>query len=221
MTGLEYEQFVRAVLCQRLGLEPSSLQSLRSSGVTLPGGAGLKHQIDLFHVEETEIAKYITIIECKYRGSGLVDQQELQNLAFVKENVRAHKAIMVTNKGFTSGAMAVAESQEIALLIIEPETAFVPNPAHDGVDEVFATARDFLRQRSTSAYKIVVTRKLTSDPNSSAFEGLEELLSDPDVNRQAQALLEDPSVKEHARRLAAENPDLLKSAMDFLGKRRW
>lgn len=221
MTGPKHEQFVRAVLCERPGLEPGSLQSLRSPGVTLPGAASLKHQIDLFHIQETEIARHVTIIECKYHGHRLVDQQELQNLAFVKENVRAHKPIMVTNTGFTSGATAVAESQEIALLVIEPRETFMADPSDDDADLLFNRAQEFLRQKPNAAYKIDIKRKLRSDPTGFSFDGLEELLSDPQVNRQAQRILEDPDVTLRARRLAEENPDLLKGAMDFLNKRRW
>ena len=120
MKGLEYEQFVRAILSEKLKLAPEELQSTHAPGVVLPGASSLQHQIDLFYVQETEVAKYLTIVECKYRASRPVDQQLVQNLAFVRENVRAHKAIMVTNVGFTNGAKAVAESQEIALVVIEP-----------------------------------------------------------------------------------------------------
>lgn len=221
MTGQEYEQFVRAVLCHHLGLDSSSLKSMREPGVTLPGGANLKHQIDLYHVKETEIAKYTTIIECKYRSSGLVDQQEMQNLAFVKENTRAHKAIMVTNKGFTSGAKAVADSQEIALLVIEPAEASIPHASASDVDEVFAAAQEYLARKSTTAYKMTVTRKICSDSSSSVFDSLDELLADPEVRRQAEKLLDDPNIRKQASRIAADNPDIARKAMDFFNKGGW
>ena len=115
MNGTEYEQFVRAVLCRRLGIPADAMQSTHAEGVTLPNSDGVEHQIDLFFIDETEIAEYVTIIECKYRTSRPVDQMLVQNLAFVRDNTRAHKAILVSNQGFTSGAKAVAESQKIAL----------------------------------------------------------------------------------------------------------
>ena len=118
MKGPEYEQFVRAVLSRKLGLRPDELRSTHAPGVTLPNASDVEHQVDLFFVQETEVVEYITIIECKYRESRPVDQALVQNLAFVRDSIRAHKAIMVTNKGFTSGAKAVAESQKIALLLI-------------------------------------------------------------------------------------------------------
>ena len=78
MTGPEYEQFVRAVLSEKLKLPPEELQSTHSPGATLPGTSNLQHQIDLFYVQETEVAKYVTIIECKYRGTRPVDQPLVQ-----------------------------------------------------------------------------------------------------------------------------------------------
>src|SRR4051812_36192564 len=99
MTSQDYEQFVRAVLAERLKLRPERIKSMRSPGTTLPHAPGLRHQIDLMYIHENELAEYVTIIECKYRTSANVDQPELQNLAFVKGSVGAHKAIMVTNHG--------------------------------------------------------------------------------------------------------------------------
>lgn len=220
LTGPEYEQFVRAVLCDRLNIAPDALISARSPGATLPGTSHLQHQIDLFYVEETEVAKYLTIIECKYRTSAPVDQQELQNLAFVKDNIRAHKAIMVTNRGFTGGAKAVAESQEIALLIVDPELQLTTSSEIGDVDELFRIIQTTLRDKP-SGYKIRVERKFHGDPNDSAFDLIEGLLSDPVIRQQVEGLLRDPGIRDQAHRFVQQNPDLAKKAMDFLKKGRW
>jgi hypothetical protein len=85
MNGIEYEQLVRAVLVKTLKIDPTELKSAREEGATLPGTPELKHQIDLFHIDRTEIADYITVIECKFRGSSPVDQEELAKLAVRSE----------------------------------------------------------------------------------------------------------------------------------------
>ena len=94
MKGTDYEQVVRAVLVQKLDISPDELKSVREHGATLPGTPELKHQIDLFHVDSTEIADYITIIECKYRTSASIDQEELAKLAFVKSSIKASKPFL-------------------------------------------------------------------------------------------------------------------------------
>jgi hypothetical protein len=217
MTGSEYEQFVRAVLAKRLKLVDSQLVSTREPGVTLPGAANLKHQIDLMYFQETEIAEYITIIECKWRESGPVDQQEIQNLAFVKDSTRSHKAIMVTNNGFTAGAKAVAESQRIALLVITPSFEF--SESYDTVDELFKLMAH--KVETGSNHEMVVCRRFAPDPNERGTDLIEGLLADPAIRKTVEDLLEDPSVRKAAGRILRDNPDLASAARKFLGGGRW
>ncbi len=217
MTGPEYEQFVRAVLCRKLNILPEKLQSTRSPGVSLPNAGDIEHQIDLFYVDETEIAEYVTIIECKYRGSRPVDQTLLQNLAFVRDNTRAHKAIMVSNQGFTDGAYKIAESQKIALLTIEPTREYTPAQPNTDVDELFRVIQNEI-DRTPSSYDVVVVHKLHDD-GTGGRNLISDLLADPQIRQKAAELLRDPQMRETAQRLASENPDLVRKAMNFFGKR--
>jgi Restriction endonuclease len=219
MTGTEYEQFVRAVLCRTLKLEPDKLQSTHSAGVTLPGAGNLEHQIDLFYVDETEVAEYVTIIECKYRESRPVDQALLQNLAFVRDSMRAHKAIMVSNQGFTKGARAVAESQRIALLTVEPKGEYEPTPSHSDADALFAVIQSELDRAPRNNYEVVVVCKLHDD-GTGGRDLISELLADPRIREKATEMLRDPTVRDTVR-VAAENPELARKAMGFLGRRRF
>ena len=180
MTGLEYEQFVRAVLCRILKIPPNKLQSARTPGAVLPNGADIEHQIDLFYVDETEIAEYITIIECKYRVSRPVDQQLVQNLAFVRDNTRSHKAILVSNQGFTEGARAVAESQKIALLTIEPTTEYAPAAPNSDVDELFRAIQAEID--APRRYEVAVVCKLRED-GTGGRDLVAGLLADPAVRQ--------------------------------------
>ena len=219
MTGPEYEQFVRAVICRTLNIAPDKLQSTHSPGVTLPNASGLDHQIDLFYVDETEIAEYITIIECKYRGSRPVDQTLLQNLAFVRDSTRAHKAIMVSNQGFTEGARAVAESQRIALLTIEPTPAYESIHFNSDVDALFCAIQSEI-DRAPNSYEVVVVCKLHDD-GTGGRNLISELLANPNIRAKATELLRDARIQDTARRVAAENPDIVRKAMDFFGKRHF
>jgi len=218
MTGPEYEQFVRAVLAERLNLAPDQLVSTRSPGATLPGQDDLKHQIDLIYFQDNEIAEYITIIECKFRSSDLVDQPEVQNLVFVKGSVRAHKAIMVTNNGFTSGARAVAKSHRVALLIIKPE--FELSQKYDDVDELFDAVRSKVRS-SSGNYNMAVCQKFGPDPNDRGMDIVEQLLADPTVRDAVESLLDDAGVRDTVQRLIHDRPDIANKAMDILRGRGW
>ena len=220
MTGLEYEQFVRAVLSEKLNLAPEELQSAHVPGAVLPGASSAQHQIDLFYVEETEVARYLTIIECKYRGSRPVDQALIQNLAFVRDNVRAHKAIMVTNKGFTSGAMAIAESQGIALLVVKPKLLEFDYSGADNGDELFAAIHAEL-SRNPGGSETAVVAKLHGDSRDDARDLVDGLLADPEIRNRAVGLLSDPGINEAARRLVDDNPDLARKASDFFRNKRW
>ena len=218
MKGLEYEQFVRAVLRRKLGLTPAELQSTHAAGATLPNAADVEHQVDLFYVQDTEIAEYVTIIECKYRESRPVDQALVQNLAFVRDSMRAHKAIMVTNNGFTSGAKAVAEAQRIALLVVEPRLSEFTPPENSSVDQLFAAVEAELA-RNPRGSNVIVVQKLRGDPGDGARDLIAGLLADPEIRRQAASLLRDPAVRDTARKLAAENPDITRKALDIFRKK--
>jgi hypothetical protein len=217
--GIEYEQLVRAVLSEKLGLPPNELRSTRAPGAVLPNAGSVQHQIDLFYVQETELAKYVTIVECKYRESRPVDQELVQNLAFVRNSMSAHKAIMVTNKGYTAGATAVAESQQIALLVVEPRLAVSSLPEGAEVEEVFASFQTQI-SRDPSCCDVVVVRKFRADPGDRARD-LASLLADPEVRTQAEKLLHEPGVREAVRQFAANNPDIARKAMGFLRRGRF
>ncbi len=219
MTGTEYEQFVRAVLVRRLGLQPDRLQSARATGVSFPGGEEVKHQIDLFFTEEGEVADYLTIIECKYRESSKVDQEEVGKLAFVKSSLRASKAILVTNKGFTSGACAVATAEKIALLVVEPQVAIHEDVASGSVDELFAAAQAALDR--ADSHKMTVVCRAFPDPNDRGTDLIAGLLSDPAIRAQAERLVNDPGVREQVADIARRNPDLARQAMNFFKKGGW
>jgi len=136
MTGRDYEEFVRSVLSRMLRIPVERMASHRLSGRSFPNIQGPQHQVDLYFEEETEAARYVTIVECKYRSSSTVDQQDVQNLAFVKSSLQAEKAILVTNRGFTLGAWQVAKNHGIALMIVSP-----PETATSGIEPTASACR--------------------------------------------------------------------------------
>ena len=222
MKGTDYEQVVRAVLVRKLGIAPDELKSVREHGATLPWAPKLKHQIDLFHIDSTEIADYITIIECKYRTSALVDQEELAKLAYVKSSIKASKAILVSNRGFTAGARSLATSERIALLRIEPDerlsediASITERPRTDSLlNEILLK----IESRPTCCSTTVVCR-LMPDPDDRGLDIVNQLLSDPHVRSEVEKLTSEPEVRRRASDFLRDNPDLERKARDLLGGR--
>jgi hypothetical protein len=223
MTGFQYEQFVRAILAMRLGISAENLQSAKEPGVTLPSGLPVTHQIDLLYVERSEIADYLTIIECKYRSSTPVDQDDVAKLAFVKGSVRAAKAILVTNTEFTRGAQALADAERIGLLVVRPDVhdrELSRIPTSGSTDGLFAAVEQVLA-RSTGNHGIIVVQRIMPSPGEGGRDLLEALVADPNLRSAAINVVRDPQVRSHVERVVCENPDLARQAIDFLRKGRF
>src|SRR5439155_6687885 len=63
------------------------------------------------------------------------NQREVLLLQQVRQKVAAHKAFMITNVGFTSGAFAVAKDEGIALHVVQPSfnTSVLPKRDRDAI----------------------------------------------------------------------------------------
>ncbi len=215
MKGIEYEKFVKAVLVHKLNLSPDKLKSTREPGVTFPGDEKLFHQIDLFHVDGNEIAEYTTIIECKYRTSEQIDQKIVQNFAFVKGSIKASKAIIVSNQGFTSGAKALAKVEKIALLQIVPDAVLEEPENNSPVNELYENYLNSFKEGSNK-YNVVVVQRMLPDPNDKGTDLIESLLSDPHIRSKVEELANDPEIRRRANDFLRGNPDLARKANDFL-----
>lgn len=215
MNGREYEQFVRAVLVKRLNLPPNALLSSREAGLTFSGAPELMHQIDLIYREETGVAEYITIIECKYRESSKIDQEQVAKLAYVKSNIKASKAILVTNKGFTKGADSLAASEKIALLKIVPHIKTPLKDDYKSINELFSIFEQRIKE-SKSSHEVVVCRKLTSRPGEGGTDLVSSLLKDPEIREIAIEALKNPEIRRATKEFLNDNPDIVKRGMDVL-----
>ena len=221
MTGHQYEQFVRAVLVRRVRrfrLSPDKLRSTRASGVQFPGEKEPKHQIDLLYVDENEIAEYTTIIECKYHGSRKVEQGEIEKLAYVKSSLRASKAILVTNCGFTDGADRVAEAEKIALLVITPRISVDEIDKGLSGDDLFQ-AVDARLQAEPDGYDFDVKRKITPDPSDRSMDLVSALISHPTIRHQTVSFPRDRGVPRVVKQITRDAPNVVRKTMDIFKKK--
>lgn len=132
MNSRQYEELCRYFLAKKLGLSLDKIQSVRVPNPTRLGLPEYKHQIDLCWEIESELGLYLHIANAKWRGNDKVDQPDVLLLQQVKQDVAAHKALMLTSQGYTAGAIAVAKDKGIALHIVKPNFEDRILPAQDG-----------------------------------------------------------------------------------------
>jgi hypothetical protein len=120
MNDQQYEGLCRYFLAQKLEMDIEKINSVRIPNPARPGLPQYQHQIDLYWETESSLGLYLHIANAKWRVSDKVDQPEVLLLQQVKQQVGAHKAMMLTSVGFTAGAIAVAKDQGVALHIVKP-----------------------------------------------------------------------------------------------------
>lgn len=114
-----YERFVSQlvdVLAKRDLTSPPVIEQRRK----LKGRSGQLYEIDLsyrFHVAGVE---YLTVIECKCWNHP-VGRDIVSAFKAVTDDISAHKGIVVTTKGFQSGAIEAAGAYGIALLKVSTD----------------------------------------------------------------------------------------------------
>jgi len=121
MNSKQYEELCRYFLANKLGVSLDDIKSVSIPNPNRPGLPKYKHQIDLYWETESNLVLYLHIANAKWRGNNKVDQPELMLLQKVKEKVAAHKAMMLTNLGYTAGAVAAAKDEGIALHVVKPD----------------------------------------------------------------------------------------------------
>ena len=121
MKGTPYEEFCRLFLADKLGIPVEVIKSRRIPSATHPDLPEYDNQIDLYWEDRKDITLYKNFADAKWRGgSRKVSIGEVRQLQHVKEDIDAHKAMMITNTDFTKKARALAENKGIALHIVRP-----------------------------------------------------------------------------------------------------
>jgi hypothetical protein len=118
MDSDQYEELCRRFIAEKANMCVEDVKSVNIPNAKRPGLPEYKHQIDLYWETGDAIAVYLNIANAKWRGTARVEQGEVLLLQQVRQQVAAHKAFMITNVGFTAGAVAVAKDHGIALHIV-------------------------------------------------------------------------------------------------------
>jgi hypothetical protein len=140
----QYEELCRHFIAEKVGLRAEDVKSVSIPNASRPGLPEYKHQIDLYWETGDAIAAYLNIANAKWRGTVRVEQGEVLLLQQVRQKVAAHKAYMITNVGFTAGAIAAAQDDGIALHVVGPNFDVSGLPRGDR-----AAIRSALRARAS------------------------------------------------------------------------
>jgi len=158
MDSEQYEELCRHFIAEQTGLRADDVKSVSIPNPRRPGLPEYKHQIDLHWETGDDIALYLNIANAKWRGSASVEQGEVLLLQQVRQQVGAHKAFMITNVGFTAGAVAAAKDHGIALHRVAPNFDTSVLPRRDRV-AIQGALRDRASQTSGSLYSLHVENR--------------------------------------------------------------
>lgn len=85
--------------------------------------AGNRYEVDLSYEFEIGNARYLTLIECKQWNSN-VTREKIGHFKSVLDELKAHKGIAITSKGFQKGAIEFAKTNGIGLFKISNDDQF-------------------------------------------------------------------------------------------------
>jgi hypothetical protein len=121
MTSKQYEELCRYFVAWLFQIPIDQVHSLDEPNPLRPELSTFAHQIDLFWDIETPAARYLHIANAKWRTPPQpVEQNDVLLLQHVKSQVDAHKAVLMTNFGYTDGAMLAAQDAGLALHLVKP-----------------------------------------------------------------------------------------------------
>ncbi len=116
----EYERFTQEVYQQLLSCQHPNIANVQHN-IRLEGRSGCKHQIDVYWEYEKDGARHRVAIECK-NYSNHVPKEKVCAFQGVLSDLDGVEGIMVSKKGFQSGAKQYAKEYGISLHELrEPE----------------------------------------------------------------------------------------------------
>jgi len=116
ITQHEYEQLVKDILQSRLIKDIPGKDLEVKQNACYRGKSGYEHQIGVSAEMKIAGVKFLILVDCK-NHSRLVEANEVLEFASRLEDINAQKGIIVTTRGFQSGALQVAKAKGIALVI--------------------------------------------------------------------------------------------------------
>jgi hypothetical protein len=149
LTSLQYEALCRHALSCEYRVLIDNIKTGYLEGATKTDQK-TRHQIDLYWTVCDGVCNFLCIANAKFRKTK-VKLGDIMTLLGVQRDIHAHKAMMITNTGYSDSALVHARDKGIALLIVRPSPDFNfsqlperPAPAIAGELERFSRRGDRL-----------------------------------------------------------------------------
>ncbi|MCG8320225.1 MAG: restriction endonuclease [Cytophagales bacterium] len=98
---------------------------------TFKSKSGNSYKIDLSYSFSLFDMSYLTLVECKC-WNNYVTREKIMSFNAIINDLRAHKGIIITTKGFQKGAITYAQSQNLGLIKITNDRSFENYSHYDG-----------------------------------------------------------------------------------------
>ena len=156
LTPWQFESLCRHVLSREYGIRIASIQTGHLRG---PSGA-TQHQIDLYWRSSDGICEFLCFANAKFKKNK-VELRDMMTLLGVQREIRAHKAMLITNTGFTEACQAMARENGVALLIVRPaaDLDVAGLPALASVANAAERIEAGFVRRTSPAYRMGVVNK--------------------------------------------------------------
>ena len=117
-----------------------------------------RHQIDLFWTSTDGVSEFLCIANAKFMKKR-VSLKDLMTLLGVQRTVKAHKAMLITNTGYSAACIAQAREDGVALLVVRPAADFDPGVLPVSGEVPVAELEKVFNRRFTPAYRVRYVHK--------------------------------------------------------------
>jgi hypothetical protein len=150
----EYEALCRHALSREYGMPLGSIKTGHLQGPSKV----TRHQIDLYWTSQDGVCEFLCIANAKFLKKS-VSLTDIMTLLGVQQAVRAQKAMIITNSGYSEACVAQAKENGVALLIVRPAGDFDAGILASEVPLAAAELEKRFGRRITPAYRMGVVHK--------------------------------------------------------------
>jgi hypothetical protein len=185
LTPWQYEAFCRHVLSREYRVP---LRDIKTGYLESPSKT--RHQIDLYWTRHDGVCNFLCFANAKFLKDN-IHLTEVVTLLGVQRDIRAHKAMLITNTGYSQNAVCLAQENGIALLIVRPALDFDVTLLPKSAAPVVAQALEKIAAGLPCVYHLnIVHRGFALRPGSgqapdSAFSAQPSAFSRPTVPQSA------------------------------------
>ena len=118
LTSWQYEALCRHALSRQYAIPIDNIKTGYVEGPAKTPG-NIRHQIDLYWTSNDGVCDFLCFANAKFLKRN-IELGDIMTLLGVQRDIHAHKAMIITNTGYSAAARLQAQEKGIALLIVRP-----------------------------------------------------------------------------------------------------